>query len=428
MYPIRFVRKFLFVLILLTLFGILGVTLPTLSAQAATQAAPAQVADPETVYIVQRGDTLSAIGRRYGVTVQALVSYNSLTNTNIYVGQRLLIPGQPIPTYPSTYVVQRGDTLYKIAQRYGTTVAVLMQLNNLRTETIYVGQQLTIAAVGNPSQPALYYTVQRGDTLSSIARRYATTVAAIRAANNLRNDTIYIGQRLLIPTSGGYPTPTPVPTTPPTPGRERIQFAPGTTATTVKGTVQPAVLREYVFSATGGQAIRMEMISSDASANFAVIGLGNGTPLKRLGNSGTVWTTTLPSTQNYLVQVGTPSNAPVTYELYVEITAAPPVTAPVRIQFVPGARTATVNGSTSGIAPARYVLQASAGQIMSVDLTVDNANAYITVLHPTAGNMAGAGGPIHHWSAQLPVTGDYIVEVLNPGTGLANFSLTIAIQ
>ncbi len=426
MYPIRFARKFLFVLILLTLFGVVGGTLPTLTAQAAPQAAPAQVADPETVYIVQRGDTLSAIGRRYRVTVQALVSYNSLTNTNIYVGQRLLIPGQPIPTYPSTYVVQRGDTLYKIAQRYGTTVAVLMQLNNLRNETIYVGQQLTIAAVGNPGQPAVYHTVQRGDTLSSIARRYATTVAAIRAANNLRTDTIYIGQRLLISSSTGYPTP--VPTTPPTPGRERIQFAPGATSTTVKGTVQPAVFREYVFSANAGQAIRMEMISSDASANYAVIGLGDGTPLKRLGNSGTVWVTTLPSTQEYLVQVGTPSSAAVTYELYIEITAAPPVTAPVRIQFAPGARTATVNGSTSGVAPARYVVQASAGQTMSVDLNVDNANTYITVLHPTAGNMAGAGGPIRHWSAQLPVTGDYIVEVLNPGTGLANFSLTVAIQ
>ena len=64
---------------------------------------------------------------------------------------------------------------------------------------------------------------------------------------------------------------------------------------------------------------------------------------------------------------------------------------------------------------------------MSVDLTVDNTNAYLTVLHPTGGNMAGADGPIHHWSSLLPVTGDYVIEVLNPGTGLANFTLTVAI-
>ncbi len=426
MYPMRFVRKIFLILMLLTLLGVVGATLPPLTVQAATQAAPVRVADPETVYIVQRGDTLSAIGRRYGVTVQALVTYNSLTTTNIYVGQRLLIPGQPAPTYPISYVVQRGDTLYKIAQRYGTTVAALMQVNHMRSETIYVGQRLTISVAGDPNQPAIYHTVQRGDSLSAIARRYNVSVAAIRAANGLKHDTIYVGQRLLIPNSLGYPTP--VPTPQPTPGRERIRFAPGATSTTVTGSVHPATLREYVFNAMGGQSIRIELISSDATGNFAIYGLGDGTPLKRLDNPNTVWTSTLPSTQEYVLQVGTPGNAAITYELYIEITTAPPATTPVRIQFAPGARTATVNGATSGMAPARYVLQASAGQTMSVDLTVDNTNAYITVLHPTGSNMAGAGGPIHHWSAMLPITGDYIVEVLNPGTGLANFSLTIAIQ
>jgi hypothetical protein len=73
-------------------------------------------------------------------------------------------------------------------------------------------------------------------------------------------------------------------------------------------------------------------------------------------------------------------------------------------------------------------LRANAGQTMRVDLTVDNANAYITVLHPTGGNMAGADGAIHTWSGVLPVTSDYVIEVLNPGTGLANFSLTVTIQ
>lgn len=412
------IRKFLFIITLLTIVGIVG----TIVAPVVVQAAPVQVADPETIYIVQRGDTLSAIARRYGVSVQALVTYNSLPSTTIYVGQRLLIPGQPAPTYPTTYVVQRGDTLFRIAQRYDTTVAALMQVNNLRSETIYVGQRLTIPVASDPNQPLIYHTVARGETLSAIARRYTVSVAAIRASNGLTSDTIYVGQRLLIPNRLGYPTPPQ-----PTPGRERIQFAPGATATTVHGSVQFSTRREYVLRALAGQTMHIELISSDGSANFAVAGLSDGQPLKRLENSDTVWRGTLPITQDYLLQVATPTNAAVTYELYVEITS-PATRAPVRIQFAPGATTANVTGFTSAIEPARYILRANGGQKMGVDLTVDNTNAYITVLHPTGGNMAGAGGPIHHWLGTLPVTGDYIIEVLNPGTGLANFTLTVAIQ
>lgn len=410
-------RSFIFLLALITY--VLGATLAPL----VVYGAPIAVADPETVYIVQRGDTLSALARRYRVTVQALIEYNSLTSSNIYVGQRLLIPGQRTPTYPITYVVQRGDTLSNIAQRYDTTVAALMGVNNLRTETIYVGQRLTIAVATDPNQPLIYYTVQRGDTLSAIARRYNVSVAAVKATNGLTSETIYVGQRLLIPSSLGYPTPTPVPAA----GRERIQFAAGTTAAIVRGTVQSPNQREYLLRALGGQTMRVELISSDASANFAVTGVSDGQPLKRLENRDTVWHGTLPGTQDYLLQVTTPKTAAVSYELYVEVTSATTQT-PVRIQFTPGATAATVNGGASAIVPARYLLRANAGQTMYVDLAVDNVNAYITVLHPTGGNMAGAGGPIHHWMGVLPVTGDYIVEVLNPGTGLANFSLTVTIQ
>lgn len=414
-----FVHKRLLFFLLWLFSSLLGATM----APRVVYAAPVTVADPETVYIVQRGDTLSALARRYGVTVQALVAYNSLASTNIYVGQRLLIPGQSTPTYPITYVVQRGDTLSKIAKRYDTTVAALMQVNNLRTETIYVGQRLTISVASDPNQPVVYHTVQRGDTLSTIARRYNISVAAVRAANGLTSDTIYVGQRLLIPNSLGYPTPTPLPA----PGRERIQFATGATSATVRGTVQFPNRREYLLRALSGQTMRVELISSDASANFAVTGVSDGQPLKRLENRDTVWSGTLPSTQDYLLQVTTPNNYAVSYELYVEVTA-PPTRTPVRLQFAPGATVATVSGVTSAIEPARYLLRANAGQTMYVDLTVDNVNAYITVLHPTGGNMAGAGGPIQHWMGVLPVTGDYIVEVLNPGTGLANFSLTVTIQ
>lgn len=489
---------------------------------------PVQAAD--AVHVVQRGDTLSAIARRYGTTVQALMSYNGLRTTTIYVGQRILIPNsQPDPTYPITYVVQPGDTLAKIAARYGATVQALMQVNNLRSTIIYVGQRLTISVAADPNAPMIEYFVQRGDTLNKLAQRFDVTVQALMAANGLRTTTIYVGQRLLIPQSLGYPTPTPQP------GRERIQFAPGAASATVSGRVTFPNRREYVLRALAGQQMHVELISDNSLANFAITGLGDGQPLKRLENSDTVWTGTLPGTQDYLIQIATLEGSSPGYTLFVEVTSQPTppvrerihfapgatsatvtgaVTDPVhreyvlaaqagqvmyvaltsdgdranfsvqglrdgqilknfgettwngvlpatqdylitiltlefssanyslfveispnqvggppeRIQFAPGAVSATVTNYTSAIEPRSYLLNARAGQTMTVALSVDNANAYITVRNPSGDNLAGSDGPIHNWTSVLPLNGDYIVEVLNPGTGLANFSLTVTIQ
>ncbi len=107
------------------------------------------------VHVVRRGDTLAKIALRYGVTVRALSRANNLRNPNlIYVGQRLLIPtrnsGAAQPTAnaassSSVHVVRRGDTLAKISQRYGVTIAALRKTNNIRNvNRIYVGQRLQI--------------------------------------------------------------------------------------------------------------------------------------------------------------------------------------------------------------------------------------------------------------------------------------------
>jgi polysaccharide deacetylase family sporulation protein PdaB len=162
-------------------------------------------------YTVRSGDTLYSIARRFNTTVARLASANNISNTNlIRVGQVLIIPGTgggstPPPSSPVTYTVRSGDTLYSIARRYNTTVAQLASLNNISNPNlIRVGQVLTIpgSSGGSTSPPpssSVTYTVRSGDTLSSIARRYNTTVARLASVNNLSNpNLIRVGQVLTI--------------------------------------------------------------------------------------------------------------------------------------------------------------------------------------------------------------------------------------
>jgi len=169
------------------------------------------------VHVVGRGETLSSIAARYGTTVAAIVQANGLPNPNyIYAGQRLVIPGGSSGAASSSgsgryHTVGRGDTLYGIAVRYGTTVAAIMRANGLQSSIIYVGQRLAIAGAagssgatsGGAATGSQTYTVQRGDTLSAIAYRHSTTVAAIMRANGLQSSIIYVGQRLAIPGAAG---------------------------------------------------------------------------------------------------------------------------------------------------------------------------------------------------------------------------------
>ncbi|OQA45987.1 MAG: Muramidase-2 precursor [Chloroflexi bacterium ADurb.Bin325] len=112
---------------------------------------------------------------------------------------------------PSVYVVQSGDTLGNIARRFNTTVAELMRLNNIANpDRIVVGQKLTVPAAGSTGSTgatttttqsgARTYVIQSGDTLLSVARRFGVTLKALQAANNITNpDRIYPGQVIKIP-------------------------------------------------------------------------------------------------------------------------------------------------------------------------------------------------------------------------------------
>lgn len=189
----------------------LGVIVILILLVSVTPAEGAQPATRGTVHIVQWGETLATIAYHYGTTVEAIVQANGLTNPNlIQVGQRLIIPGSAVPSSPSgsTYTVCRGDTLFSIGRRYGLTVNAIMQANGLTSTLIYVGQELIIPAarsgsppMGNPTDvPWTRHTVRSGDTLTAIAYRYGITVNDIVQANNLYNPSyIYPGQTLIIP-------------------------------------------------------------------------------------------------------------------------------------------------------------------------------------------------------------------------------------
>lgn len=174
------------------------------------------------IHIVQRGETVWSISLRYGTTPEAITQANGLSNPRyIYAGQQLIIPTGGGNTgwagsntaSGTTYVVRRGDNLSSIAVQYGTTIDALVRTNGLSNPSyIYAGQRLIIpgSAGGNTTTSGSAgasgghaYVVQRGDTLSAIAYRYGTTVAAIAGANGISNPSyIYPGQQLRIPAAG----------------------------------------------------------------------------------------------------------------------------------------------------------------------------------------------------------------------------------
>lgn len=174
-------------------------------------------------YTVQSGDTLSGIAQRFGTTVSELASINGISNPNIiYVGQVLKIyPTNRTITnrkkiFNTTYVVQSGNTLSSIAQRFNTTVNELAELNDISDPNlIYVGEILKIPTIKNTNKTSsvsskmhlLTYTVRPGDTLSSIAQKFDTTVQKLASINNISNvNLIYVGQVLKIETSANSPS------------------------------------------------------------------------------------------------------------------------------------------------------------------------------------------------------------------------------
>lgn len=182
-------------------------------------------------YKVQSGDTLSRIARREGVSLSALMSANNLDKgSTIYVGQTLAIPqsgggeqetsSSGSVTAGETYKVSRGDTLSKIAKKHGVTVSMIKSLNEIKNDTIYVGQELVLpeesdreessASTSEGTQQSsssdsggTSYTVKSGDTPSAIASRFGIDAKRLMEANDISDPRkLYAGKTLTIPGSG----------------------------------------------------------------------------------------------------------------------------------------------------------------------------------------------------------------------------------
>lgn len=151
------------------------------------------------IYTVQSGDTLNDIAETFGTSADAIAQANGIPNPDlIFAGQTLCVPNSPdLPPTLQAYSVQSGDTLTEIAGIFGTSAEAIASGNGIENpDLIFPGQTLCV-----PVGPDVrVYVVQEGDTLREISQRFGTTVQALVEANDIEDpDLIFPGQRLRIP-------------------------------------------------------------------------------------------------------------------------------------------------------------------------------------------------------------------------------------
>ena len=160
-------------------------------------------------YTVKKGDTLYSIAKEYKTTVNKIKQDNNLTSDTLTVGSTLMLENnkkeEPIeecygeefdvPNQYFIYTVQKGDSLYSIAKKFNTTISEIERLNNLDSNNLAIGEELKIPS--NYSE-GVSYKVQSGESLYSIAKKFNTTVDEIKRKNGLTSNMLSIGQELII--------------------------------------------------------------------------------------------------------------------------------------------------------------------------------------------------------------------------------------
>ena len=157
------------------------------------------------IYIVQNGDTLYGIARKFNTSVQKIKELNNLKSDVITIGQSLKVvnDNDKEPLECIVYTVKKGDTLYGISKKYNTTVEELKRYNNLQSNLLSVGDRIVIPCnvennYNDRDNNYVNYIVVKGDSLYSIAKKFGTTVDSIKELNDLKNNNLNIGDKLIV--------------------------------------------------------------------------------------------------------------------------------------------------------------------------------------------------------------------------------------
>ena len=141
-------------------------------------------------YIVEKGDTLYSLSRRFNISIDELKRINNLDSDILSIGQVLKLTDND--TLYDEYLVQKGDSLWAISKKYNIPLTELIEINNLTDLNIKVNQKLLVPKTSNT------YIVQPGDTLWSISKNNNLTVNELKELNNLTSNLLSVGQELII--------------------------------------------------------------------------------------------------------------------------------------------------------------------------------------------------------------------------------------
>lgn len=194
---------------------------------------PIYITKSDKYHIVKKGDTLYSIGKKYGLSVEALKQINNLTSNKILVGQKIYIVAKK--TSQQYYVtqreipqggyhlVQKGETLYRISKMYDLSLFELMEFNQLTSYTIKAGEKIWLKSMPiktviskpivkpeiqekkpKPTAKPKYHIVKKGENLYRIASQYNLSIYELKQYNNLTSNRIFIGQKLSLESTKAY--------------------------------------------------------------------------------------------------------------------------------------------------------------------------------------------------------------------------------